>query len=102
MFDDFLDQPPAILNQVWTLLAQAPADVNHPWRLPVLGTPDDNGCDVRTLVLRQFDPVHRTLFCHTDARSPKVDQIRPAARRLAVLRSRPAGATADHRSAASA
>lgn len=80
MFDDILDQPPAILNQVWRLLALAPADVSHPWRLPVLGTPDDNGCDVRTLVLRQFDPAHRTLICHTDLRSPKVDQIRPALR----------------------
>lgn len=80
MFDDILDQPPAILNQVWRLLAQAPAVVSHPWRLPVLGTPDDNGCDVRTLVLRQFDPARRTLICHTDIRSPKVDQIRHAAR----------------------
>lgn len=80
MFDELLDRPQAILDRVWELLAQAPADVNHPWRLPVLGTVDEAGCDVRTLVFREFDPARRTLFCHTDVRSPKVEQIRQSPR----------------------
>lgn len=76
MFDDICDQPQAILDRVWTLLARASTEIGHPWRLPVLGTPGDDGCDVRTLVLRQFDPARRMLYCHTDVRSPKIGQIR--------------------------
>ncbi|MCA9040905.1 MAG: pyridoxamine 5'-phosphate oxidase family protein [Planctomycetaceae bacterium] len=73
MNSDSLEQ---ILSELWKELSLAPSLPEHPWRFPVLGTTSDAGCELRTVVLRQCDPEARTIFCHTDIRSPKASQLR--------------------------
>jgi pyridoxamine 5'-phosphate oxidase len=58
-------------------LLESSAAGNAPgWRLPVLATLTDHGCEQRTVVLRVVDRDHGALLFHTDVRSSKVDQIR--------------------------
>ncbi|QDU81169.1 Pyridoxamine 5'-phosphate oxidase [Polystyrenella longa] len=67
-----LDQ---IESSIWKGLSLAPTEVLHPWRLPALGTNSEEGCELRTVVLRSCDAATRTLYAHTDLRSPKVLQV---------------------------
>ncbi|MEL6257477.1 MAG: pyridoxamine 5'-phosphate oxidase family protein [Pseudomonadota bacterium] len=62
-----------ILTAVWNGLLRAPSDKNSPWRWPALATA---GPSVRMVVLRAVrrDPPEIDLF--TDARTPKVAQLR--------------------------
>lgn len=60
---------------VWSGLEAAPADPDHPWRLPVLATQAADGPRARTVVLRSAGKADRTLIAHTDVRSPKVRQL---------------------------
>ena len=49
----------------------------HPFRVFTAATADADGVpDARVVVLRGFDPVGREVRFHTDARAPKVDQLR--------------------------
>lgn len=48
---------------------------NDPFHWPVLGTTGGDGCNVRTVILRQFLLPDRILVCHTDARAGKVQEI---------------------------
>ncbi len=59
----------------WQKLERAAAVASDPWHLPVLGTVDDGAPRLRTVVLRGFDPTTGRLWCHTDTRSPKVEQL---------------------------
>jgi hypothetical protein len=61
---------------LWRELSRAPRDKHHDWRTPVLASVDGDGADARTVVLREVDPVTQTLRIFTDARSPKVAQLR--------------------------
>ena len=65
-----------IHTSIWDLLESSSAGNAPGWRLPVLATLTDDGCEQRTVVLRVVDRDHGALFFHTDIRSSKVEQIR--------------------------
>ena len=68
-----LEELPA---QIWSTLESSTRDPSHPFRLAALGTNSLTGPTVRTVVLRTVDSAHRQLVFFTDARSPKVAEIR--------------------------
>ncbi len=58
-------------------LKLAERDPASPLRTPVIATVDKNGApQARVMVLRHFDEKSMTLRLFTDARSPKLDQLR--------------------------
>ena len=59
----------------WDMLADGAARAAAPFHTPVLGNQDENGTELRTVVLRAADPDGRVLLCHTDLRSPKLRQL---------------------------
>ena len=65
-----------IYASIWDLLESSAAGNAPGWRLPVLATLTDHGCEQRTVVLRVVDHDHGALLFHTDVRSSKVGQIR--------------------------
>lgn len=79
-----------ILDAAWTALERGKANARHPFHTPTLATLasspgqtnhiDQDGAAIwpttRTVVLRKVDRAGRRLFCHTDARSEKVTQLR--------------------------
>jgi hypothetical protein len=65
-----------ILDQIWLMLEQGATHSNDPFHWPVMGTTTKEGCSLRTVILRQVNAAGRTLVCHTDARSPKVQEIK--------------------------
>ena len=65
-----------IHTSIWNLLESSAAENAPGWRLPVLATLTDHGCEQRTVVLRVVDRAHGVLLFHTDVRSSKVEQIR--------------------------
>ena len=71
-----IDSLPALHEACWTELGLAAQDRRHPWRTPVLASRDGDGVDARTVVLREVDVAARRLVVYTDARSPKVAQLR--------------------------
>jgi len=70
--NDTLD---GILDQVWRMLERGVTHSRDPFHSPVLGTMGENGCSLRTVILRQFSRPDRLLVCHTDSRAPKVKEI---------------------------
>lgn len=58
------------------MLRHAISDRDHGWRLPVLATVAEQGCQQRTVVLRDVEPEQRRFAFHTDIRSAKIEQIR--------------------------
>ena len=71
-----LDDLAAIETAVWHELDQAVRRRDHPWRIGVLATTDGRGVDARCVVLREWHAAQRLLLIYTDARSPKVAQMR--------------------------
>lgn len=69
-----------IQASIWDLLESSAAENAPGWRLPVLATLTDHGCEQRTVVLRVVDRAGGSLQFHTDVRSNKVQQIRQDAR----------------------
>jgi len=66
----------SIQKRIWAELGAAAHQRGHPWRTAVLATAGGPaGCDARTVVLREADPVARELVFFTDARSPKAAQL---------------------------
>lgn len=65
-----------IYTSIQDLLESSAAGNAPGWRLPVLATITDQGCEQRTVVLRVVDRNHGVLFFHTDVRSSKAEQIR--------------------------
>jgi len=63
----------------------------HEWRVAVLATVDDGQADARNLVLREVDAGERRLVFYTDARSPKVRQIRQSPQGTLIFYSRRLG-----------
>jgi len=61
---------------IWKLLVKATYQKQDPYRTPVLGTYDDQGVNQRTVVLRNVDEIHRSLYIHTDIRSGKIQEIK--------------------------
>ena len=64
-----------LADTVWQELAEAVAQVGHPWRTPVVATTGPSGPAARVVVLRAVDSARQVLELHTDARSPKVADI---------------------------
>jgi len=64
-----------ILNNIWRMLEHGAKHSDDPFHWPVLGTTTKEGCSLRTVILRQANECNRTLVCHTDARSAKVQEI---------------------------
>ena len=77
-----LDSLPVIEQALWQELGLAVRDKQHPWRTPVLATLAEGSeggsphAEARTVVLREVDPLQRSLVVYTDARSAKAAQIR--------------------------
>ncbi len=66
----------AIWSSVWAALVRGKADRRHPFHLPTLCTRMVDGSPTgRVVVLRHAREDVGELGCHTDARSPKVQEI---------------------------
>lgn len=71
------DDLPGTLAEAFRLLSRGVADRRSAFHTPCLGSVDAGGAPVlRTVVLRGFDPVARTLRIHTDLRSGKAAELR--------------------------
>lgn len=60
----------------WQELTTAARERGHGWRLMTLATIDGDRADARSVVLREVDAARRKVLFYTDARSPKVAQVR--------------------------
>ena len=69
---DHLDE---VLDNIWWMLERGATHSTDPFHWPVLGTISNEGCSLRTVILRQINASNRVIVCHTDARSPKVREI---------------------------
>lgn len=66
---------PTVLEDCWKSLERSASDRNSGWRLPILATAGGFKMRQRIVVLRKVVSADRSVFAHTDARSPKVDAI---------------------------
>jgi hypothetical protein len=80
-----LDTLANVEDAVWRELHAAPHDRSHPWRTAVLATTDGRIGDGRSVVLREADRDAQRLLIYTDARSPKVEQVRAHAEGTLVM-----------------
>lgn len=79
-----------VLREALDLLRDGVDGRDSPYRTLALATMDaDGGANLRTVILRAFDPAARSLAIHTDARSAKVAQL--AANPLVALHGWDAG-----------
>jgi len=66
----------AVFETVLAMLADGVADRTAPANRPALATVGTDGLpQVRTVVLRAFDPASRTLMIHVDIRSGKIQEL---------------------------
>lgn len=72
MFEQFDE----ILDWVWATWADAARQRKHPLHTGVVANVENGVPQMRTVVLRGVDPVARSLRFHTDARAPKIEQLR--------------------------
>ena len=64
-------------RRLWQELQRAAVDRHHGWRTPVLATFGQDGLpQARTVVLREVRQPQAQLLIYTDARSPKVAELR--------------------------
>lgn len=76
-FDNDLN---AIIEDIRSALLAAPLRADHPFRTAVFGTQGPSGPEMRTVILRETGETGLELDFHTDARSPKINQIRACPR----------------------
>jgi pyridoxamine 5'-phosphate oxidase len=69
------NNPNEIFTDEWKDLLEAVKDASHDYHLMTLSTSSNNKPDLRTVVLRDVNKKEHSLSFHTDARSPKYDQI---------------------------
>jgi 3-hydroxyisobutyrate dehydrogenase len=67
---------PAIDVHQWQLLRQSEKSYKAPFHSGVVATVHEQLPQLRTVILRKVDIAARTLFFHTDIRSPKVEQLK--------------------------
>lgn len=68
--------PENLVERIWQELTRATHDRHHDWKTPALATTGIDGApQVRTVVLRNADPVSWALTVYTDARSPKCAEL---------------------------
>ncbi len=73
-------------RRIWHELERATRERDHAWRTPVLATVDaDHAPQARTVVLRSADAVRGEFRVFTDARSPKVGELRAQPRAVLVF-----------------
>jgi 3-hydroxyisobutyrate dehydrogenase len=65
-----------IEKECWALLLEGAMKGKSPLHTFVLGTKGSNGIEMRTLVLRKVEKSERSLYSHTDLRSPKALQLK--------------------------
>lgn len=65
----------SIEKECWGLLQEGSSRGKSAFHTFVLGTRSLGGIELRTLVLRKTEKSTRSLFSHTDLRSPKADQL---------------------------
>lgn len=65
-----------ILDRCWKMLVTGANIAKDPFHTPVLGAVSSGDCSLRTVVLRRVIEKDRLLICHTDIRSPKIQDIR--------------------------
>ena len=75
-----MTQLDTLLEQVWRLLGEAARIPGAAFRTAVIATTSEEGAQLRTVVVRDFDALDHSLFCHTDTRSSKVGQLQAYAR----------------------
>ena len=68
-YEDFKE----IHNKYWSMLDEAVANRNSPFRIPVFICSDQNEIDGRIVVLRKSDRGNNLLQFHTDLRSSKIN-----------------------------
>ena len=71
-----IDSLALIETSLWQELQSAARQPGHEWRTMALGTVAGDEAQVRTVVLRDVDATAHELIFFTDARSPKVAQMR--------------------------
>lgn len=64
-----------LLQRCWGYLEEGAGSARSPFHTAVLGTVEDGGPRLRTVVLRAADREAGRVLCHTDVRSAKVRQI---------------------------
>lgn len=75
METDRTDQLEELLERCWSYLEEGAGSAGSPFHTAVLGTVEDGGPRLRTVVLRAADREAARVLCHTDVRSAKVRQI---------------------------
>ena len=65
-----------ILNDCWEQLSAGVKSSKHPFHHPVLGTTNGDFAETRTVILRKVIPKEQSLIFHSDARSPKIEQLK--------------------------
>ena len=60
------------LNKIFSTLAQAVTNRQHPWHEMTVATSHQGAPDARRVVLRGFSAEYRQIFFHTDCRAPKI------------------------------
>ena len=65
-----------ICEKIEQLMINALKNSAHPFRTFSLASIDDKMPSLRTVVLRDFSIDNRFLDCHSDIRSPKVDELK--------------------------
>lgn len=64
-----------IEKECWSMLQEGAGKGKSAFHTFVLGTRTSNSIELRTLVLRKIEKGSRSLFTHTDLRSPKARQL---------------------------
>jgi pyridoxamine 5'-phosphate oxidase len=67
---------PEIEKEIWKSLVQGAERGRDGFHTFVIGNQTDDGVDQRTVVLRGVEPGENIIFCHSDARSPKVQDLK--------------------------
>ena len=65
-----------IFASIWSNLLNASEERKHPWRYIQLSTVINEQAFARTVVLRTVNKDQRSIECHTDYRSPKIQHIK--------------------------
>jgi pyridoxamine 5'-phosphate oxidase len=74
-----IDTLSLVETAIWQELQQAAAQPGHEWRTMALATIEDDAAQARSVVLREVNAAAHELVFFTDARSPKVAQMRARA-----------------------
>jgi pyridoxamine 5'-phosphate oxidase len=71
-----IDSLSLVETAIWQELQQAALQPGHEWRTMALATIEGDSAQARSVVLREVNAAARQLVFFTDARSPKVAQMR--------------------------